>query len=331
MALEIIRKINVDFYDKRYIMVNAKQYDDRSRYIAVACYNQGNLIKLNSTEQSVYVKYKKADGNSVLNFCRINSSGEAMVELTEQMLSADGICYVDLMIVNKGNVMVDIDTGEITVIDGSSILSTMAFCVNVYESSVDNSEFESLPECTSLNDLLKNAEANYSEVIRLAKSYAIGDAGGTRDNEDYDNSKYYYEMSLASADAAKEVENNVKMNEDMSKSYAIGGTGVRENEDTDNAKYYCGVVKNVVDGLNSGFIPMGTIMFSDLATVEKATGFTYNIKDDFVTTDDFAEGAGMMYTAGTNVYFTASGKWDCFGGSASSAATVDEVKNYLGI
>ena len=76
---------------------------------------------------------------------------------------------------------------------------------------------------------------------------------------------------------------------------------------------------------------MGTISFAELAVVAKATGFTYNINDDFVTDDTFREGAGKMYTAGTNVYYTADGHWDCFGGSASPTATVDEVMEYLGI
>ena len=76
---------------------------------------------------------------------------------------------------------------------------------------------------------------------------------------------------------------------------------------------------------------MGTISFSELANVEKATGFMYNMSTDFVTDDTFREGAGKFYTAGTNVYYTANGQWDCFGGAASPTATVNEVKEYLGI
>ena len=94
---------------------------------------------------------------------------------------------------------------------------------------------------------------------------------------------------------------------------------------------YKNTVLSVVDGLNSGFIPIGTITFEELATAEKATGFTYNISNDFVTDESFAEGSGFSYTAGTNVYLRADGVWDCFGGSASATATVDEVKEYLGI
>lgn len=331
MALEIMKNINVDFYDKKYIMINAKQYDDSSRWITIACYNQGNVFNLSASKHSAYIKYKKADGNGVLNYCRINHRGEVLVELTEQMLAADGICYVDLVIVNKGSAMVNVDTGEIITIDETPILSTMAFCVNVYETSVNNSEIESSYEYDALNELMQRAEAEYSEVMKLSKSYAVGNAGGIRDNEDYDNAKYYYEQSIISANNADLSEANAEASANLARSYAVGGIGVRENEDKDNAYYYYEMTKNIVDGLNSGFIPMGTISFEELATAEKATGFTYNIRNDFVTDDTFAEGAGKIYTAGTNVYYTTDNHWDCFGGAASATATVDEVKSYLGI
>ena len=76
---------------------------------------------------------------------------------------------------------------------------------------------------------------------------------------------------------------------------------------------------------------MGTVSFAELANVEKATGYVYNIHDDFVTDESFREGVGKSYAAGTNVYFTANGAWDCLGGAASPTATVSEVKDYLGI
>lgn len=429
MSLQIMTNIHVDFYDKKYIMINAKQYDSGSRWIAITCYNQGNILNISSSKHFAYVRYKKPDEYGVLNSCRINSRGEVLVELTEQMLAVDGICYVDLIIVNKGSAIVNVDTGEIIATDDSPILSTMAFCISVYEAAVDNSAIESSYEYDALNDLLQKANADYTEVIRLAKSYAVGDAGGIRNNEDNDNSKYYYEQSLRNAENAKiseinasvseqnaktsetnaddseqnaheymsnaeaymnnaeeymdnakvsetntavseqnakasetnaalseqnakesesasEVsETNAKLSEanaktsetnaaasvNLAKSYSSGGTGSRDGEDTDNARYYYEMSKSIFNGLNSGFIPVGTISFSELSTAERATGFTYNISDDFITDETFREGSGKMYTAGTNVYYTADGYWDCFGGEALPIATVEEVMNYLGI
>lgn len=429
MALQSITNINVDFYDKKYILINAKQLDKNSRFLLVTCYNHGIPYHLYGGEHSAYIRYKKSDNHSVFNFCEINNKGKILVELTEQMLASDGICYADLVIVNKGDANVDTDTGEIIAIDNTSVLSTMTFCIDVSETAVLNSDIESSYEYDGLNVALEKAEAEYTEVIQLSKSYAVGNAGGIRDNEDYDNSKYYYEQAFIKADEsatsasnARNSENNAKTYMDNSlaysqnsqtymnnaksymdnaklsetnaktsevnaktsetnsktsetnskssetnasaselnaknseekaliseqnakdsetiavnsanfaKSYTVGGTGTRENEDKDNTRYYYELVKSIVDGLNSGFIPMGTISFSELATAEKATGFTYNISDNFVTDERFKEGAGKSYTAGTNVYYTADNYWDCFGGSTSPTATIDEVKGYLGI
>lgn len=428
MALQTITNINVDFYDKKHILINAKQYDKNSRFLLVTCYNHGETYPINAGEHSAYIRYKKSDNNSAFNFCEINSKGKILVELTEQMLASEGICYADLVIVNKGFAEVDAETGEIVAIDNASILSTMTFHINVFATATENSDIESSYEFDGLNTALEKAEAEYTEVMKTAKSWAVGNTG-IRDDENTDNSKYYAKQSSNSAsesnasalnaaeservagehkdtaiehsgnaytymtDAknsmdsankseenaansasnastseanAKTSETNAKISETNAKasetnaklsetkasasetnaktsetdalnsanraqSYAVGGTGTRADEDYDNSYYYYNLTKNIVIGLDTGFIPQGTITFSELASVEKATGYVYNISDDFVTDESFREGAGKSYTAGTNVYFCASGVWDAFGGASSPTATVDEVKDYLGI
>ena len=119
----------------------------------------------------------------------------------------------------------------------------------------------------------------------------------------------------------------------------------------------------IVNGLNGAFLPKGTITFAELMALESGTvaaGYLYNISDNFVTNDSFRMGAGVEYEAGTNVYFTADGYWDCLAGAtvtgvkggaetvyrkgnvditpenvgaipSADIATVDEMKNYLGI
>ena len=426
--LQTTTNINVDFCDKKYILINAKQYDRKSRFLSVTCYNHGEIYPINEGEHSAYIRYKKADENSVFNFCQIDRKGKIIVELTEQMLSVDGICCADLVIVNEGGAKVDTQTGEIIGIENASILSTMPLHIDVTGTAVENSDIESSYEFNGLNTALEKAEAEYTEVILTSKSWAVGNTG-VRDGENTDNAKYYAKQSSNSANAskisevnaaksetnaneymnnaltysqnaqtymdnantymtnasvseanaktsemnaaaseanakisevnsktsetnamksetrAKTSENRASASEEQAKksetnalnsankaqSYAVGGTGTRADEDYDNAHYYYNLIKNIVIGLDTGFIPMGTISFSELASVEKATGYVYNISDDFVTDNTFREGAGKSYTAGTNVYFCANGVWDCFGGAASPTATVSEVKDYLGI
>lgn len=101
----------------------------------------------------------------------------------------------------------------------------------------------------------------------------------------------------------------------LAESYAVGGTNTRENEDIDNARYYKEQAELISQGLSGALLPMGTIPFSKLSEQTKSSGYMYNISDDFTTDDTFKDGAGYTYSAGTNVYYTADGYWDCIAGT----------------
>lgn len=54
--------------------------------------------------------------------------------------------------------------------------------------------------------------------------------------------------------------------------------------------------------LGSAYTPKGNITFANLPTPSANTaGFVYNVTDAFTTTQNFVEGAGNAYSAGTNV------------------------------
>lgn len=415
MALQTITNINIDFYDKKYILINAKQFDKSSRFISVTCYDNGEPYLVNANEHSAYIRYRKSDNHSVFNLCEIDNHGKIMVELTEQMLAVDGICCADLVLVNKGDANVDADTGEIVAIDNSAILSTMPIYIDVSATAVESSDIESSYEFDGLNVALEKAEAEYTEVIQLSKSYAMGDAGGIRENEDADNAKYYYELSSAnqasaaaselsasnSAKAAAVSESNASTsasnastseinaassaesaqasatNAESSEIAARGFSNTAQNSmnsavdsaasasvSAANAYNYYLQTEAITNGLNGAFLPMGTCEFENLEILRSenvvAAGYLYNISNNFTTDDTFKSGAGVEYPAGTNVYFTADGFWDCLVGTtvtgvkgnaetnyrkgnvnitasdvgaipSADIATVDEAKNYLGI
>lgn len=111
-------------------------------------------------------------------------------------------------------------------------------------------------------------------------------------------------------------------------SFAQGGTGTRENEDVNNAQYYYEQVKQISEGLNGALLPMGTITFAQLSNQTKQSGYMYNISDEFTTTSDFKEGSGYVYPAGTNVYYTADGKWDCLAGTMVTGIKGDSESSY---
>lgn len=389
MSLQTTTNINVDFYDKKYILINAKQFDKKSRFLSVTCYNRGETFHLNNGEHSAYIRYKKSDDNSVFNFCEINSKGKVIVELTEQMLASDGICYADLVIVNKGDAKVDSSTGEIIAIENTSVLSTMTFCIDVQETATENSNIESSYEFNGLNEALEKAEAEYEQVMKTAKSWAVGNTG-IRSGENTDNSKYYANLASnnqksaeasakaaansASAAALSEVnaassETNASIYADRCESYAESASQSKSdaavseanaknyadnaqssmnsasssetNASTSeiNAKYYYEEISKIAAGLNGYILPAGTITYSELLTLATngtvKAGFMYNISDDFITDETFVEGVGVEYPAGTNVFYTEDGYWDCLVGKGivftANVATVSEVTDYLGI
>lgn len=62
----------------------------------------------------------------------------------------------------------------------------------------------------------------------------------------------------------------------------------------------------------------GSVVFSDLDLASAAEGYVYNITDVFTTTDNFVEGAGVQYPAGTNVVAVMVSdalKWDVMAGT----------------
>ena len=228
MGLQNITNINIDFYDKKYILINAKQHDKNSRFLSVTCYNHGEIYPINAGEHSAYIRYKKPDNNSVFNFCEINRKGKILVELTEQMLASDGICCADLVIVNKGAADVDAETGEIITIDNASILSTMLLHIDVTGTAVANSDIESSYEYDGLNVALEKAEAEYTEVILTSKSWAVGNTE-IRDGENTDNAKYYYEQSLKNASNAKTSETKAKTSETNAKTSEVNAATSETN------------------------------------------------------------------------------------------------------
>lgn len=434
MGVQVFRDITIDFSNGRYIIINAKQHDSKSRFVRMTCTNVGQKINLNPNDYSAFIRYRKSDGYGVFNKCIISTEGQVIFELTEQMLSTVGTSYADLVVIDIAKSDINNDLTIISadgriIENNSSLVSTMTFYINVLEKPLNDWDIESTNEFSALNDLLLKATKDYEYIVQtteeymnnaknsenaaaqsandaktsadnakvsekntaiserkayeeaiaafnsalLSKSYAIGESGfltnelwekiltdsedyipiESRPNEGVENAKYYYKQSKnqaenakksadnastseinakkseenakqsetnakdsetkskASEDAAKAFADSIKESALLARSYAIGDTDTREGEKTDSAKYYYEQSKQISEGLNGALLPMGTIPFSQLVNQIKATGFMYNISDDFVSNDTFKDGGDITYPAGTNVYYTADGFWDC--------------------
>lgn len=128
----------------------------------------------------------------------------------------------------------------------------------------------------------------------------------------------------AMAKAAQNSKTSAEASSKLSESWAKGSTGVRPGENTNNSKYFSDLAKALTDeaeklldqaqkvivaATQGALIPGGTVTFENLPT-NPATGYMYNISNDFTTDSRFEDGAGVFYRAGANVYWTAGGKWD---------------------
>lgn len=95
------------------------------------------------------------------------------------------------------------------------------------------------------------------------------------------------------------------------------------------ANYYYLQAQAIAQGLAGALKPMGTIVFANLPALSSAAaGDMYNISDNFTTTSDFEEGAGVPVAAGANVYKTAGGKWDVLAGNFVSGVKGSEEVAY---
>ena len=298
--LRIMKNIDIDLYNKKYIAITAKQYDANSRYLLFTCYNQGNVFFLNSGN-CAFIRYRKPDDLGVFNQCTITPDGKILVELTEQMLSCPGHCEADILIVDKQENIVAGDGGSIQVKDGG-VISTMNFCINIMEAPLEHSEIESSYEFNALNDLIVKSTKDYTYIIDQAK------ASETAASDSADMSRSYALQS---------------------QSYAMGTGSVRQDEEVNNAKYFYEQSKLISESLSGALRPMGTKEFEDLLLIADASeGDMYNISDEFITTSDFKEGAGYRHPAGTNVYRTADGYWDCLAGTLVTGVKGDAEATY---
>ena len=201
----------------------------------------------------------------------------------------------------------------------------------------------------------ENSANNSANSATLSESWAIGGTN-SRSGENTNNSKYYSNQAYnsatnasnsatsannsatiattkageagVSATNAASSESNALTYSKASQSYAVGTGNYRPDESSDNAKYYYEQAKAISESLGGTLIPMGTITFSQLPSVQKSPGYMYNISNEFTTTSDFKEGSGITMPAGTNVYYTADEMWDCLAGSPVTGIKGDNETSY---
>lgn len=94
----------------------------------------------------------------------------------------------------------------------------------------------------------------------------------------------------------------------------------------DNANVYAKEAKTAASSITGALKPKGTILFKDLPNISATdVGAMYNISDEFISTENFKDGGNITYPAGTNIYKTEDGMWDCLGGQLSDYLMRDDI------
>lgn len=278
----------------------------------------------------------KPDGTSVWNECEITSDGYLLVDITSQMSLVEGRGDYHIMLVDR-NSNSQIKSFPFIIVttkanfEPSDIISTNEFEVLTETIAQAQRDYEYVMENAKASaDSAKESEENAKLSAEQAKTSETNASISENNAKDYaDSIMENIEIAIEKATEASEsatiaTESAEKASTsatdaseyaDIAKSYAIGTNNeIREGDESDNAKYYYDQTKRISEGLNGAFLPMGTITFEELQSQTKMSGYMYNISNDFVSDDTFRDGSGHNYPAGTNVYYTADGYWDCLVG-----------------
>lgn len=93
-----------------------------------------------------------------------------------------------------------------------------------------------------------------------------------------------------------------------------------------NAEAYAKEAKTAASSITGALKPKGTVTFANLpalSTVE--SGAMYNLSTAFISNSDFKDGGNITYPAGTNVYKTEDGMWDCLAGQLGDYLMKDDI------
>jgi len=171
MRQQTTAKITLDLYTKNVVSVNAKQYDNQTRYIEITCVENGIVFTVDKSIMSAFIRFKKPDDNGVFNEVEVTSDGKLKIELTEQMLSAPGRAIADIFLLRK----VFTSEEKPTNIDdiykvNAPIISIMNFYINITPTALNHSQIESSYEFNALTNALAQIDFNNKKVVELDKT-----------------------------------------------------------------------------------------------------------------------------------------------------------------
>ena len=151
--------------------------------------------------------------------------------INECTIKDNKVVYNVLPIVEEGITTMQLKLIETSPDGAKRVLASPKFTVEVTNSNTNDDGEELKTTFTAIEDFIAKADAAYGsrlERIELTSECIF--------------KAYYYDGTTYETDVLRKLFLNG--NVELSKSYAVGGTGVRTGEDTDNSKYYSNVSKS---------------------------------------------------------------------------------------
>ncbi len=197
----------------------------------------------------------------------------------------------------------------------------------------------------SIDEINRVNEANISTVQTIADT-AQGYADDAEDSKDLAAQSVtdaQAQVTLAQQQvtlATTQATNSANSAED-SEAWAVGqrgGVDVPSSDETyqnnskywqERANYWYQQAQAIAESFSGALRPMGTVTFENLPPLAQAdSGDMYNVSNQFTTTSDFVEGAGIVVPLGSNVYKTVGGKWDVLAGSPVTGVKGNSESSY---
>ena len=175
------------------------------------------------------------------------------------------------------------------------------------------------------NTYKTNAASSASAAASSAKSAAASESNANTYKTNAASSASAAASSAKSAAASESNANTYKTNAASSANTAetarTAAETYKNNAQTymNNAKSYMDAAKTAAASITGALKPKGTVTFANLPNISSVeTGAMYNISTAFTSVEKlFKDGGKIQYPAGTNVYKTEDGMWDCLGGELS--------------
>ena len=242
-----VKKIFLDFHVNNIVTVNAKQLDTNSRYINVTCTDHGKKVALSTDNVSVFVRYKKSDGNVVFNDGDILDDGTVNVLLTQQMLAASGRQQVDIIILATSGLTVNnLATADSFYDLGVTVISTMTFYISVSPTAVEHSRIASISEFDALMNGIARLAATEKQMEELEDS--LENAESARVSAE--SSRVSAEKSRASSESARKTAESSRASAETARNNAEQAREAAEQQrakDTSDAIAACNTAKANAD------------------------------------------------------------------------------------